>query len=274
MNSWLVLLHLAQGTSHSIPLFVEQDIDAAVVHSLCSFISLKLLNELILLKSLNWPLPCPFCIYFCENCASYAIDFKQMSKIMSQRGNEFLQPARVDDSLGMAAGLYRCSCKLCKGRILNVFSFGLVLGAGAALGCGRDRETGGFYLHREMRLIWYVLHNTIIDMLIVLPLLAGLQWRCWDGAVLLSLTCSNQSLLTSGWTKVHDRFGQLSQSCVRLPFFLCFSLWYQRKICHLGLMTVIQMNLMWGMKAKQWPSFYVTRETVSFSYSDIVEMLG
>lgn len=103
-------------------------------------------------------------------------------------------------------------------------SFGLVLGAGAALGCGRDGETGGFYLHREMRLIWYVLHNTIIDMLIVLPLLAGLQWRRWDGAVLLSLTCSNQSLLTSGWTKVHDRFGQLSQSCVRLPFSLCFSL--------------------------------------------------
>lgn len=52
--------------------------------------------------------------------------------------------------------------------------FSLSAGAALGLGCGRDRETGGFYLHREMRLIWYVLHNTIIDMLIVLPLLEGL----------------------------------------------------------------------------------------------------
>ncbi len=150
-----------------------------------------------------------------------------MSKIVSQRGNEFLQPARVDDSPGIV-GLHRCSSRilvpqLCKGQILNIFPIGLFFRATAGLGCGIGKQ-GDFYLHREMHLIWYLLHNTIIDMLIVLFLLAGLQWRCWDGGELLSVTCSNQSLLTSGWTKVHDIFGQVSQSSVFL-FFRLFLPW-------------------------------------------------
>lgn len=81
-----------------------------------------------------------------------------MSKIVSQRGNEFLQPVRVDDNPGMVAALHRCSSlivvpQLCKGQIRNVSSIGLVFGAMAGLRCGQDRKTGGFYLHREMRLI-------------------------------------------------------------------------------------------------------------------------
>lgn len=202
-----------------------------------------------------------FRIHFCEICASYTIDFKQMSKISSRRGNEFLQPARVDYSLGNAAGLYRCSSwilvpQLCKGQILNVFSFGLVFGATAALGCGQDRETGALLspprnafdlISAPQHNYWHADCSAPVGRITVAVL---------DGAVLLSLNCSNQSLLTSGWTKVHDRFGQLSQSCVCLPFFFVFPFDTKGKYVIWVWWVSYRWTLMQELKAKQGPSFY------------------
>lgn len=117
----------------------------------CSFICVKLLNEFILLKIFNLPDLCLVLMHLSENCAGCTIDFTQMSKIVFQQGNEFLQPARVDDSPGTVELHRRSSLilvpQLCMGQILNIFPVGLFFGASAGLGCRRDRKTGGFYLH-------------------------------------------------------------------------------------------------------------------------------
>ncbi len=147
LNSWLALLHLAQSTSCWILLYIERDIDAAVWCSLCSFYILKITQWIHFIEDfkLTWPLPCPYAFI---SARTVLVTQCQMSKIVSQRGNEFLQPARVDDSPGMV-GLHRCSSRilvpqLCKGQLLNIFPIGLFFGATAGLGCGQDRKQGAF----------------------------------------------------------------------------------------------------------------------------------
>lgn len=141
-----------------------------------------------------------------KNCVGYAIDFKQMSEIVSQRGNEFphlCSPYERTSASGQRSGCTGCtgsSTSVMQGLEYSVrlWMCEMSFGATAALGCRQDRETDGFYLQRVMRLIWYPLHNTIIDSLIVLPLLAGLWCGGVMGPYFCTVTCSNQSLLTSG----------------------------------------------------------------------------
>lgn len=221
-----------------------------------------------------------FCIYFCENCASYAIDFKQMLKIRSLRGNEFLQPMMVDDSLGTAAGLYRCSSRilvprLCKGQILNVFSFGLVLGAMAAIGCGWDRETGALLspprnafdlISAPQHNYWHADCSAPVGRITV----AVLGWGRTAFTQLFESKLVNIRMNQSAW----QIWSALTKLCVS-SFFLCFSLWYQRRICNLGLMTDCHTDeLNSSNESKAGTLILWWLETVSFSFSDITEMLG
>lgn len=220
-----------------------------------------------------------FCIYFCENCASYAIDFKWMSKIRSQRGNEFLQPARVDDSLGTAAGLYRCSSRilvprLCKGQILNVFSFGLVFGVTAAIGCGRDRDTGALLspprnafdlISAPQHNYWHADCSAPVGRITV----AVLGWGRTAFTQLFESKLVNIRMNQSAW----QIRSALTKLCVS-SFFLCFLLLIPKENMSFGSddCHTDDLNARYERKAGALILWWL--ETVSFSFSDITEMPG
>lgn len=125
-----------------------------------------------------------------------------------------------------------------------------------AIGCGRDRETGALLspprnafdlISAPQHNYWHADCSAPVGRITV----AVLGWGRTAFTQLFESKLVNIRMNQSAW----QIWSALTKLCVS-SFFLCFSLWYQRRICNLSLMTVIQMNLIWEMKAKQGPSFY------------------